>query len=535
VSSSQGFTAPRAGLRHAWFPFFVRFGGLTPIQRQTIPKVLAGKNVVVASPTASGKTEAVMAPLAERFVREKWGTFSVLYVVPSRALANDSLKRIRGPFSELGIHVVLKHGDSPHLPSRRAPDVLITTPESLDSLICRRPCMFQRLRAVVLDEIHLIDNTYRGDQLRLLLRRLDEIARARPFSVHLLSATLSRAEEIGSRYVDDFEVVSAGSARSIEYRILDSWEEVKALAVQKRWAKILCFCNMRQSVEALAARLKPMWKPYPVVAHHGSLSKRGREQAEQVMHQASCAACVATSTLEIGIDIGDVDAVVLAETPWSVTSLLQRVGRSNRRSETIQAVAVAETDDERRALEAMFEAACAGNLPHEPYNPDVSVAVQQIFSYAFQNRNRSGLEESAILSLTQPLCSKADTRLILSHLRDEGWLEYRSRRWFASTKLMDWGENGKIHSNIPDSMALQVVDASSGRQVGTITGLFDDVFALGGRLWKVVSVQRQKVLAVPFKTGRPLAPHFKKHRAVGAFFRFLPEELRERSLASANA
>ncbi len=533
MSVNRDFTAHRAGLRHAWFPFFVQFGGLTPIQRETIPKVLAGKNVVVASPTASGKTEAVMAPLAERFVREKWGTFSVLYVVPTRALANDSLKRIGGPFSELRIHVVLKHGDRPRLPSRRAPDVLITTPESLDSFICRRPSMFRRLRAVVLDEIHLIDNTYRGDQLRLLLRRLDEIARGRRFSVHLLSATLSCAEEIGSRYVDDFEVVSAGSARSIQYHILESWEEVRALAVRKRWAKILCFCNMRESVERLAARLKPMWEPYPVVAHHGSLSKRLREDAEQVMHQASCAVCVATSTLEIGIDIGDVDAVVLAETPWSVTSLLQRVGRGNRRSDTIQAVAVVETDDERRALEAMFEGASTGNLPHEPYSPDVSVAVQQIFSYAFQNP--SGLEEGAILSLTQPLCSEADTRLILSHLRDEGWLEYRSRRWFASTKLMDMGERGHIHSNIPDSMALQVVDASSGKAVGTITGLFDNVFALGGRLWKVVSVQRQRVLAVPFKSGRPLAPHFKKHRAVGAFFRFLPEELRERSLASANA
>lgn len=164
---------PLQRLKRAKGPFFSRFGGkLTPIQIQTIPKILEGLNVVISSPTASGKTEAVMAPLAERFLVEHWHDLAVLYIVPTRALANDSLARIEGPLGDMGITCVLKHGDKPNLPSSALPNCLITTPESLDSLIARRSDIFTSLRAVVLDEIHLLDNTARGDQLRFLLRRL---------------------------------------------------------------------------------------------------------------------------------------------------------------------------------------------------------------------------------------------------------------------------------------------------------------------------------------------------------------------------
>ena len=128
-------------LKSAWTPFFTRFGKLTPIQICAIPKVLNGRNIVIASPTASGKTEAVMAPLAEQFLSKQWNGLAILYVVPTRALANDTIMRIEGPLRDMGITAVLKHGDKPKL-STKLPNCLITTPESLDSLICRRPKLF---------------------------------------------------------------------------------------------------------------------------------------------------------------------------------------------------------------------------------------------------------------------------------------------------------------------------------------------------------------------------------------------------------
>ena len=155
-------------LSYLWLPFFTRFGRLTAVQESTIPEILDVANVVVASPTASGKTEAVIAPLAERHILEQWEDLAVLYIVPTRALANDTLVRIEGPLQDIGITAALKHGDKPNLP-KVLPNLLITTPESLDSIICRNPKALSTLRAIVLDEVHLLDNTYRGDQLRILL------------------------------------------------------------------------------------------------------------------------------------------------------------------------------------------------------------------------------------------------------------------------------------------------------------------------------------------------------------------------------
>jgi ATP-dependent Lhr-like helicase len=516
-------TAIRRRLKHAWVPFFARFGKLTPVQEKTIPIVLDGANVVVASPTASGKTEAVVAPVAERFVSERWDGLAILYIVPTRALANDILSRIEGPLRDMGITAQLKHGDKPHLTS--LPNCLITTPESLDSLVCRRPQVFSSLRAVVLDEIHLLDNTYRGDQMRLLLYRLQNLASNRTFSIYLLSATLSQPHQIAERYVSEFVVVMVAGQREIDYHIVGSHDEVYHLARQKGWKKVLYFCNLRESVEATAAVLGQLWHPYPVVAHHGSLNRRVREEAETVMKEAKIAICVATSTLEIGIDIGDIDLVVLAEPPWSISALLQRIGRGNRREGVIHVAAIATSDEEKALLDAMFQTAASGELPTQPYEPDLSVAVQQTFSYLYQHPE--GVEEVELLQLLSPLCSGDDAKLILAHLRQLGWLEWRTGRWFASTRLMDMGEKGRIHSNIPDSQTYKVVDADSGKEIGKIAGVFDDVFVLAQRTWKVVTVSGDIISVRRFK-GKASSPMFKRHRNFGAFFGLLPPKLRHR-------
>lgn len=521
----ESVLAVRRSLKHAWAPFFSRFGRLTSIQTQAIPKILAGANVVIASPTATGKTEAVVAPLAERFLSEHWEGLAVLYVVPTRALANDSLARIEGPLSDMGIRAVLRHGDKPYIPSTRPPNLLITTPESLDSLICRHAEMFRNVRAVILDEIHLLDNTYRGDQLRILLRRLRDLALDRNFSVYLMSATLGTPRELGERYVEAFDLVAVPGQREIDCRIANSHQEIFQLARDNKWLKVLCFCNYRESVENLARDLQQIWRPYPVVAHHGSLGRQEREDAEHLMKEARVAVCVATTTLEIGIDIGDIDLVVLAEVPWSISSLLQRVGRGNRRAGRIQVAAIVRSEEEQAQIAEMLRAARSGELPTEAYRSDPSVGIQQIFSYLYGRSD--GATKEGIADLLSPLCSEAETNLILAQLRQTGWLEWQRGQWLPAEKLMNEGEAGWIHSNIPDTQSYRVLDVDSGREIGKILGIFDGVFVLAHRTWQVVSVSPGIIKVRRAPRVQAAAPLFRRSRNDGAFFRLLPPDLKK--------
>lgn len=516
----------RKSLKHSWVPFFTKFGKLTPVQLETIPKILSGVNVILASPTASGKTEAVVAPVAERFINEKWTGLSILYIVPTRALANDTLSRVQGPLSDMEIKSSLRHGDKTYLSDFNLPNFLITTPESLDSLICRKSKIFSNLQTIILDEIHILDNTYRGDQLRLLLWRLKEIANNKNFSIHILSATLYDPSQIAQRYIDKFEVVKVGEERQIEYNIVNSLEEAYYLIKKEGFRKILFFCNMRESVEILATEIKKLWHPYPVVAHHGSLSKHEREEAEKIMKESDIAICVATSTLEIGIDIGDIDLIVLAEIPWSISSLLQRIGRGNRRKNKTYTLTLTTSPNEVNLIEAMFKTISSGVLPISDYCPDKSVVIQQIFSYLYQNPQ--GVVEETIFQLTSPLCSINELISILYHLEDKGWLEHRVHKWFASQNLMDLGTIGKIHSNIPDERKFSVIDVNSGKDIGYIVGVFDRVFALAGRIWIVESIDNNnnKIIVRNFK-GKALPPIFKRCKNYGAFYYLLPDELKK--------
>ncbi len=424
----------RAALKRTWVPFFARFGRLTPIQLAVIPKVLTGESVVVAAPTASGKTEAVVAPLAELLTAQQWTGLSVAYIVPTRALANDTEQRIKGPLRELGIEVQIKHGDTPHVSTAKRPNWLITTPESLDSLICRQTQLLGDLRCIVLDELHLIDATYRGDQVRALLARLKGVSREE-LRVYILSATLADPAELASRYADSFQLAVVPGQRQIERWFFSSEDAVYPFARQNGYRKLVWFCNSRRRVESVAQALEKQWRPYPVVAHHGSLAKNLREGAERLMREGRIAVCVATSTLEVGIDIGDIDLVVLDEPPPSVASLLQRIGRGNRRDAVTRVAAIAQSDDERDGLKAMFDAAATGQLPAPTYRPDLSVAVQQIFSLLFQTPG--GLSVSVFEQTLSCLCSGGEVQLILRHLEQTGWVEQRATRWLAAEKLMD--------------------------------------------------------------------------------------------------
>jgi ATP-dependent Lhr-like helicase len=485
----------KRSLTRTWFPFFSRFGRLTRIQVQTIPLILEGRNVVVISPSASGKTEAVVAPVVERLLPEHRKQFSILYVSPTRALVNDLYRRLVDPVQYLELAIARKTGDRPEFDEAKPPFLLITTPESLDSLLCRHPKTFQHLKTVVLDELHLLDNTPRGDQLRVLLERLRRVRSG--LSFHALSATIED-EKIGERYFADPQVVKTYEDREIEYVLLRHDKNLVPKLYrelqERRLDKILCFFNARSFVEMYSRTLDQPPFSGKVWVHHASLTKPEREHTEHLMTTEKRGVLCATSTLELGIDIGDVDAVVLFRPPFSITSLLQRIGRGNRRTGgSLFAVGIYENDWEKLLFETFFDCARHGLLYEKRYRPCLSVLPQQTFSYLFQRR-RIGATFKSLERILEPVCSDPEiTREMFQYLVEQDYLKTaRPGIYYVTSKLERETTRGKIHSNIQEKSFgdYEVIDSESGQVIGRVFFLFAR-FVLSGRTWEVVE-RREK-------------------------------------------
>ena len=427
-------------LKRTWHAFFVRFGRLLPIQRAAVPVVLAGRNAILVSATASGKTEAVIAPLCERILSGRLEGLSVLYVTPTRALANDLYDRLNEQIEQLHLKIDIKTGDSPSLNWKRLPDIVITTPESFDSILCRHPDVLSKIEAVVLDEIHFLDGTYRGDQLRLLLKRLRFI---KPnFSVYALSATVTNPDEVAARYAPDCEVIQIEGKRVFHESYVQTLDEVKEYAQKESLNKLLIFCNSRKKTESLAIDAKRIWGPGGVVVHHGSLHKKERTETEETMKSAKRAICVSTMTLELGIDIGDIDGVVLADPPYDTASFIQRIGRAGRRTGKIRMFAICDNGN-REVFEELVVAARSNLLDEKTYYEDLSVVVQQIFSMLYANP--SGVMHTALTEIFESFCSqRMHVDRIINHLRENEHIIQKANRLYASEAVMNLAERGKF-------------------------------------------------------------------------------------------
>ncbi len=489
-------------LKRTWVPFFSRFGNFTPIQELTIPHVLNQKNVVVISPAATGKTEAVVAPLIENLINK--GNFrsstnlKVLYISPTRALVNDLYRRLVEPITYVGIELGRKTGDRPRLDYKKLPAILLTTPESFDSLLTRQPKIFANLESVVLDEIHLLDNTPRGDQLRILLRRLRKINNKLHYCA--LSATIDDLN-IGSRYFDEPKVCFLKSMRTIEHLLMAQKNFIKRLfeiIQQRKLRKLLVFFNARSFAELFSQKFNRPPFDDAVLVHHASLQKQRREEVERQMNNSEKAILCATSTLELGIDIGDIDCIVLFRPPFNISSLLQRIGRGNRRTNELFAIGVYANEWERMLFETFFDCAISGKLFDRRYQPSLSVIPQQIYSYLYQRR-RIGTTLKSVHSILVPIYSEEQVNTTFRKLVNDSRIkEVRPGIYFLTSKLEKKIEWGKIHSNIAEISfgEYDVYDVASGRLIGRIFYL-KKRFILGGRCWELVQIveKEKKVYA----------------------------------------
>ncbi|MBM4387078.1 MAG: DEAD/DEAH box helicase, partial [Deltaproteobacteria bacterium] len=206
----------RSLLGRTYAPFFSRFGGFTDIQREAIPPIIEGKNLFLISPAATGKTEAAAAPVIERLLAGGAPEpVAILYAAPTRALVNDLEKRLLEPVERTGLSFAVRTGERREIKALKPPHFLVTTPESLDSILCRTPRILKKIKAVILDELHLIDGTYRGDQMRILLNRLRSFAGRVDFQTVAMSATAPDPQKMGERYMADFAVAGRGSPKTL--------------------------------------------------------------------------------------------------------------------------------------------------------------------------------------------------------------------------------------------------------------------------------------------------------------------------------
>jgi ATP-dependent Lhr-like helicase len=335
---------------------------LRPLQQQALGPLVAGRHALVIAPTAGGKTEAAVFPTFSRMLEQRWAGLSVLYLCPLRALLNNLHPRLQGYGDLLGRRVGLWHGDVAESTRERIrrdpPDVLLTTPESVEAMLISSKTdhawLFRDLQAVIVDEIHAFAGDDRGWHLLSVMQRLQALSGREPQRIGL-SATVGQPAALldwftrGTDGPSELLLPPPAQPRQPEVTLDHVGSLANAAIVLSRLyrgEKRLVFVDSRARAEELTRELRlhdtETW------LSHGSLGREERHAAEEAFASAPSGVIVATSTMELGIDVGDLDRVVQIDAPWTVASFLQRLGRTGRRSGTVANCLFLSTSD--RAL-----------------------------------------------------------------------------------------------------------------------------------------------------------------------------------------
>ncbi len=422
--------SPLLLLPNAYRAFLGGFEHLHPLQKQAIAPILAGCNLVLQAATGSGKTEAVLAPCIERVIRSD-GVEAVLYIAPTRALAVD-LERRLAPIlvQRLGLQIGIRTGDLKRGGAR--PNLILTTPESLDVLVGSSNPELQRfvrrVRVVIIDEVHPFLCQYRGKQLQYLLQRLERRTGGRVQKI-ALSATIADVDAVIEFFgfgLGAVRLISSVQREIVPHLVhMKSEEDILDLLgdLHNVWGyqKILMFANSRGRCDrlfALASRQRPFGGVTEL--HYSNLKPRERRGVEDRFRGRNLSLCIATSTLELGIDIGDVDGAILFEPPDSVAAFLQRIGRSNRRQSSTHFWGICQGEragEQLLRFLGQLQLARRGIVEKPLLNAFPSVLVQQILSCLYEKKK---ISPRALRNLF-PKCAE-DLDLILPSMEKQGWL-----------------------------------------------------------------------------------------------------------------
>ena len=497
----------------------------TEVQSKAIPLILRGYNTLIVSPTGSGKTEAAVFPVLSRLVELReggnvdGGTYA-LYITPLRALNRDIFRRISSIISELGLKIAIRHGDTPQSLRRRMthdpPHFLITTPETLQFLLVGRrlkECI-KSVRWVIVDEVHEMLDNKRGSQLSLSLERLRRLT-GKGFQRIGLSATISDINLAkgflgGGRVV--MEVVSNAhrsivvSVTCLEATDIEERTRFLAEAVSKEGGKVLIFTNTRETAEALGNRLKELLGGR-VGVHHGSLSKEERVNKEEGFKAGEMKALVCTSSLELGIDIGEVSLVIQYGSPRQALRLVQRVGRSGHElGGRARGLVVALNPDECLEAAVIARRALRGELEEHAFHfGALDVLAHQLAGMIVERGEVSvgELYELASRSYAYSSINLGELLKVLRQLEGEGLIRvWEDGKVTARRGLYKYYYEGA--STIPDVRRVKVVDITSSRVIGDLDEDFVALnceegftFILSGEAWTVLRVEGEAVYVTP--------------------------------------
>ena len=482
---------------------------LRPMQQEAVAPLLDGHDALCLAPTAGGKTEAACFPLLTAMEQQGWQGLSVVYVCPLKALLNNLLPRLESYAGWLGRRVAVWHGDV-SAPARRRilrdpPDILLTTPESLESMLVsvnvEHGQLFSGLRAVVVDEVHAFAGDDRGWHLLAVLERLSRVA-DRPLQRVGLSATVGNPAELlswlqgsgrdGRQSTVVAPKAATGAVGNVELDYVGSVDNAATvIATLHRGEKRLVFCDSRALVEELGAALRG--RGVTTFLSHASLSTDERRRAEQAFAEARDCVIVSTSTLELGIDVGDLDRVIQINAPGSVASFLQRLGRSGRRTGSTRNCLFLALDE--------WELLWAAGLLHlwsngyvEPVTPPPEprhIVAQQLLALCLQEGKIGRALWHEEWNGLAPFDRSGEP--ILRYLVDEGFLDRDGELLFVGPQAED--RFGRRH--FMDMMAVfttppQFTVLDGRREIGRtgpslLTEKIDGprLLLLGGRSWKV--------------------------------------------------
>src|SRR5881396_3228856 len=577
----------------AWFER--NFAAPTPAQEQGWPAIAAGGHVLIQAPTGSGKTLAAFLFAIDRLTATPGTGLRLLYVSPLKALNYDVERNLRGPLAGLRseLRVAVRTGDTPQKERaamlREPPDILITTPESLFLLLTSRAReLLRSVDTLILDEVHAVAGTKRGAHLALSVERLRRLT-DEPFQRIGLSATQRPLEEIG-RFVSgarDIQLVDAGAAKELDLKIVVPIEDMREpgaaqdigsegsqssiwpsiypeiLKLVEEHRSTIVFVNNRRLAERLALRLNELAsssgrtgeagmssgaasqaKPREIArAHHGSLAREQRVEIEELLKAGEIPCLVATSSLELGIDMGAVDLVIQVESPKSVARGLQRIGRAGHelgavskgrifpkfRADLLEAAVVA-----KQMLEGAIEETVI------PRNP-LDVLAQQIVAICADEEVEVG-ELHQLVRRAYPFAELSRVQLenvldmLAGRYPSDEFAELRPRIVWDRTAGVVRGRQGARRlavtnaGTIPDRGLFGVHLVDGGGRVGELDeemvyeARAGQTFLLGASTWRIEEITRDRVLVspapgvpglVPFWKGEGVGRPFELGEAIG--------------------
>jgi ATP-dependent Lhr-like helicase len=492
---------------------------LREVQERSYHAVSKGSDVLVIAPTAGGKSEAALIPVIDDLLKNGRPGVACLYLSPLKALINDQEERFSAFCIPTGLTVMKWHGDVPRgdraWKEGETPHILMITPESLEVLLHepKLAVALKNLRSVIIDELHAFVEAERGVHLKTLLYRIDRIAQ-RPVQRIGLSATVGNPVEIlgwlsDHRHRGEVVAVPAPAKQKRFSFVIEAEERNRMDAVVRMVGgkKALVFVNSRRDAENVMNAVSPRMQN--VYIHHSSLSAAMRREAEGAFSREGGACIICTSTLELGIDIGDLDVVVQLGPPNSVSSFLQRMGRSGRRGKPAYVAWVL-----RDACEMICSAAIIESAMHqavEPLHPQkrpYNVLVQQMFLFVHRTRRTTRRKLEHTLRSFPPFACIPSTTIgrIITHAIRQGYLATdgdmimlgeRAEQTFGNSNWKDLYSvitgAGEFRAVTPDGEVIGKLDARfvSSRAAGE--------FSLGGKVWSMVKCDEghNLVIVVP--------------------------------------